>query len=131
MRVGVIGCGGRMGRAVLREVLAARDLELAGGVERPGHPDLGRDLGLLAGETSTGLLVGDDPAALLDAADALVEFSTPEASLEHAHACAVRSRPLVIGTTGFSAEQDRELSRLAERFPMLIAPNMSLGVNLL
>ncbi|MCX8100504.1 MAG: 4-hydroxy-tetrahydrodipicolinate reductase [Geminicoccaceae bacterium] len=131
MRVGVIGCGGRMGRAVLREVLAARDLELAGGVERPGHPDLGRDLGLLAGEATTGLLVRDDLAALLAAADALIEFSTPEASLEHARVCAARGRPLVIGTTGFSAEQDRELSRLAERFPLLLAPNMSLGVNLL
>lgn len=131
MRVGVIGCGGRMGRAVLREVLAAPDLELVGGIERTGHPDLGQDLGLLAGVGATGLVAGADLAALLERSDALIEFSTPEASLEHARSCADRGRPLVVGTTGFSAEQDRELSRLAERFPLLVAPNMSLGVNLL
>ncbi len=131
MRVGVIGCGGRMGRAVLREVLGASDLELAGGIERSGHPDLGRDLGLLAGVGATGLVAGTDLAALLERSDALIEFSTSAASLEHARSCADRGRPLVVGTTGFSAEQDRELSRLAERFPLLVAPNMSLGVNLL
>jgi 4-hydroxy-tetrahydrodipicolinate reductase len=131
LRIGVIGCGGRMGRAVLREVLAAPDLELAGGVERPGHPDIGRDLGLLVGEAATGIVVRDDLADLLAAADAVIEFSTPEASLLHARACADRCRPLVIGTTGFSPEQERELWQLGERLPLLVAPNMSLGVNLL
>ena len=131
MRIGVIGCGGRMGRAVLREVLAAPDLELAGGVERPGHPDIGRDLGLLVGEAATGIVVRDDLADLLAAADAVIEFSTPEASLLHARACADRCRALVIGTTGFSPEQERELWQLGERLPLLVAPNMSLGVNLL
>lgn len=131
MRVGVIGCGGRMGRAVLREIIAAPDLELVGGVERPDHPDIGRDLGLLVGETACGLVVRDDLSDLLARAHVLIEFSTPEASLDHARACATQARPLVIGTTGFSAEQDRELSQLAERFPLLLAPNMSLGVNLL
>jgi 4-hydroxy-tetrahydrodipicolinate reductase len=131
LRIGVIGCGGRMGRAVLREVLAAPDLELAGGVERVGHPDIGRDPGLLIGEAATGIVVRDDLADLLAAADAVIEFSTPEASLLHARACADRCRPLVIGTTGFSPEQERELSQLGERLPLLVAPNMSLGVNLL
>jgi len=131
MRVGVIGCGGRMGRAVLREIIAAPDLELVGGVERPDHPDLGRDLGLLVGETACGLVVRDNISELLTRAHVLIEFSTPEASLEHARACAARGRPLVVGTTGFSPEQDRELSQLAEHFPLLLAPNMSLGVNLL
>lgn len=120
-----------MGRAVLREVLLAPGLELAGGVERPGHPDLGRDLGLVAGENAVGRVSGDDLARLVEQADVLIEFSVPEASLGHARSCAERGVPLVIGTTGFSAEQDEELSRLAERFPLLVAPNMSLGVNLL
>lgn len=131
MRVGVVGCAGRMGRAVLHEVLAAPDLVLAGGVERSGHPELGRDLGLLAGAPAAGVVAQDDLGALLATADALIDFSAPEASLEHARACAERGRPLVIGTTGFSAEQDLELSRLAGQFPLLVAPNMSLGVNLL
>ena len=131
MRVGVIGCGGRMGRTVLREIIAAPDLELVGGAERPDHPDLGRDLGLLVGETACGLVLRDDVSDLLTRAHVLIEFSTPEASLEHARACAARGRPLVIGTTGFSPEQDREFSQLAERFPLLLAPNMSLGINLL
>jgi 4-hydroxy-tetrahydrodipicolinate reductase len=120
-----------MGRTVLREIIAAPDLELVGGAERPDHPDLGRDLGLLVGETACGLVLRDDVSDLLTRAHVLIEFSTPEASLEHARACAARGRPLVIGTTGFSPEQDRELSQLAERFPLLLAPNMSLGINLL
>lgn len=131
MRVGVIGCAGRMGRANLREILTAEGVALAGGTERPGHPELGKDLGLLAGLDPVGIPAGDDVAALLARADAVIEFSTPEATLANAVLCAARGCAHVVGTTGLTAEQERELRRLAERTVIVWAPNMSLGVNLL
>ncbi len=131
MKVGVIGCCGRMGRAVIREIIQSSDLTLAGGIDRPDHPELGRDLGELAGVATLGLTASADFDALLERAETLIEFSTPEASLDHARQCAARGRPLVLGTTGFTAAQEAELAQLAERFPLLLAPNMSLGVNLL
>ncbi len=131
MRVGVVGCAGRMGRAVLREVLASPDLELAGGVERPGHPCLGQDLGVLAGEAPVGRTAGEDLADLLGRAQVIVEFSTPEASLAHARACAERGVAAVIGTTGFEPAQEEELGRASRVVPIVLAPNMSMGVNLL
>jgi 4-hydroxy-tetrahydrodipicolinate reductase len=112
-------------------VLGAPGLVLAGGVERHGHPDLGKDLGLLAGLDSCGSTVGDDVAALAAAADALIEFSSPEATLANAAICAAHGCAHVIGTTGLSVEQESELRRHAARTPIVWAPNMSLGVNLL
>ncbi len=131
LQVGVIGCAGRMGRAVLREVLRAPDLELAGGVERPGHPALGQDLGTLAGEAAAGLVASDDLAALLGRARVAIEFSTPAASLAHAEACAAAGVAAVIGTTGLDAAEEAGLARAATAVPIVRAANMSLGVNLL
>jgi 4-hydroxy-tetrahydrodipicolinate reductase len=131
MRIGVIGCAGRMGRANLREVLGTEGASLSGGVERPGSPAVGQDLGVLAGLDPVGIVAGDDVATLARASDALIEFSTPEATLAHAAICAETGCAHVIGTTGLSAEQEAELRRHAARIPILWAPNMSLGVNLL
>lgn len=131
MRIGVIGCAGRMGRANLREILSSPELALAGGVERPGHPALGTDLGLLAGLDPVGAAAGEDVAALLRAAEAVIEFSTPAATLAHAALCAEAGCALVAGTTGLSPEQEAALRRHAERVAIVWAPNMSLGVNLL
>jgi 4-hydroxy-tetrahydrodipicolinate reductase len=131
MDVGVLGCAGRMGRAVMAEVLAGSGPRLVGGCDRPGHEALGRDLGVLAGREPTGVPAGDDATALIAAADVVIEFSTPAASLGHARLCAEHGTGHVIGTTGFEDEQTEELRRLAERTAILWAPNMSLGVNLL
>src|SRR5918912_2153594 len=74
MRIGIVGCAGRMGRANLREVLETAGADLAGGVERPGHPALGQDLGVLAGLDPVGIPATDDLDALLAASDAVIEF---------------------------------------------------------
>ena len=131
MRVGVLGCGGRMGRAVLREVIGAEGCALVGGVARPGSAVLGQDLGLLAGLDPVGIAATDDAAAVIGAADAVIEFSTPEATLRHARITAERGRAHVVGTTGFEPAQMAELRRAAGRAPVVVAPNTSLGVNLL
>lgn len=131
MRVGVIGCAGRMGRTNVREVLSSPDMTLAGGVERPGHAAIGSDLGVLAGLDPIGLAASDDVAALAASADAVIEFSSPEATLANAAICAEHGCAHIIGTTGLSDAQARELRTVAARIPIVWAPNMSLGVNLL
>lgn len=131
MRIGIIGCAGRMGRTNLREVLTTAGAILAGGVERPGSDAVGQDLGVLAGLEPIGLPAADNVAALADASQVVIEFSSPEATLTHAAICAERGCAHVIGTTGLSAEQERALRALAVRTAIVWAPNMSVGVNLL
>ncbi len=131
MKVGIAGCAGRMGRANLREVLETPGMELAGGVERSGHEAVGRDLGELAGGDPIGLRVEEDFAALAGRSAVIIEFSSPEATIEHARLCAAKGCAHVIGTTGLTPAQEEELADLARRIPVLRAPNMSLGVNLL
>lgn len=131
MRIGVIGCAGRMGRANLREILGTDGVALAGGVEQPGSAAIGRDLGLLADLDPIGIVAGDDVRDLVSRADAVIEFSSPNATLANAAICAEAGCAHVIGTTGLTGEQERELRRLATSTPIVWAPNMSLGVNLL
>ncbi|WP_194744415.1 4-hydroxy-tetrahydrodipicolinate reductase [Thermaurantiacus tibetensis] len=124
LAIGVLGAGGRMGRAVIAEVLAAGDLELAGGVERPGHPACGAALG-------NGLVVAANAAAVAHRADVLVDFTTPEALAEHLRAAEDAGVALVIGTTGLSPAHHAAIDAAARSIPVLQAANTSLGVNLL
>ncbi|MCB2055078.1 MAG: 4-hydroxy-tetrahydrodipicolinate reductase [Geminicoccaceae bacterium] len=131
VRVGVIGCGGRMGTVVLQALAAAPEVTIAGAVEREGHPLSGRDLGSLTGGPASGALVGTDLQALLARAHVIVEFSSPEASLAHAERCAEAGCAHVIGTTGLSDAQRGRLEELAARTAIVWSGNMSQGVNLL
>ncbi len=121
MKIGVLGCAGRMGRTVMAEVLGSADLQLAGGVEQPGHAALGQDLGLLAGVETLGIVATDDARALLGEADVVIEFSAPEASVAHARTAAELSTGHVIGTTGLS-EARRQRSAKPRGAPRSCAP---------
>jgi 4-hydroxy-tetrahydrodipicolinate reductase len=131
MRIGVLGCAGRMGRAVIGEILATEGCVLAGGVESPGHPALGQDLGALAGADPVGLAASADAEALIAAADVVIEFSAPEPTAAHAALAAARGAGHVIGTTGLGEEQEQALCAAARRTAIMRAANMSLGINLL
>jgi 4-hydroxy-tetrahydrodipicolinate reductase len=131
MRIGIVGCAGRMGRTNLCQVLETEGVALAGGLERPGHPALGQDLGTLAGLEPVGLAATDDLDALLAVSDVLIEFSTPEATLATTARAAERGCAHVIGTTGLDPEQTQRLEAHAQHIPIVWAPNMSLGINLL
>ena len=116
---------------LVREVLATDGAVLAGGSERADSAVVGKDLGALAGGAAVGAVVHGNAAALFAAADVVIDFTAPAASVAHAGLAAQTGRALVIGTTGLS-EADREaLARAAQGAPILLAPNMSLGVNLL
>lgn len=131
MKIGILGCAGRMGRANMKAVLAADGLELEGGIEAPDHPAIGQDLGVLAGQGAIGKIAGDDAPALIAACDVVVEFSIPAATLAHARLAAAHGTGHVIGTTGLEPAEAEELVALAARVPIMWAPNMSQGVNLL
>ena len=131
MKIGILGCAGRMGRALLKEVLESEGCVLAGGTEMPGHAALGQDLGALAGKDDIGLFADEDAAALIAAADTVIEFSTIEATLRHVTLSAEQGTAHVIGTTGLDSDAKARIAVAAERTPVVCAANMSLGVNLL
>jgi 4-hydroxy-tetrahydrodipicolinate reductase len=120
-----------MGRAVIGEVLATAGCTLAGGIEQPGHPALGQDLGALAGADPLGMPASEDPEALIATADVVIEFSAPAATAAHAALVAAHGTGHVIGTTGLGETQERAIRDAARRTAIMRAANMSLGVNLL
>ena len=131
VRMGVVGCAGRMGQNLLRQIDATDGASIAGGSERPGHEAIGQDVAVLAGLPALGLTVGEDSKALFEAADVVLDFTTPEATIAHAALAADSLTALVIGTTGCNAEQDALIRDAATRAPIMQAANMSVGVNLL
>jgi len=130
-RIGVVGCAGRMGRMLIAEIAATPGCAVAGGTEAPNSDVLGQDVGRLAGLEPVGLEIGDDPAQLFAAADAIIDFTAPAATVRHAALAAQAQCALVVGTTGFSAEDEDKIETAAIHTPIVKAGNMSVGVNLL
>jgi 4-hydroxy-tetrahydrodipicolinate reductase len=130
IRVVVTGAAGRMGTQIVRLVRAAEGLALAGAVERPG-PAVGQDAGALAGIGAVGVAIVDDLAKALPGADVVVDFTSHEASARHAEACAEAGVALVVGSTGFTPEAKARVAAAARRVPVVLSPNMSVGVNVL
>ena len=131
MRIGIVGAAGRMGRMLIGAVLAAEGAELAGGVEMASHPDMGRDLGELAGFNACGVALTSDTRALFKAADVIIDFTAPAATVAHAALAADTGARLVIGTTGLNAEQQAIIDRAAHKTALVQAANYSVGVNVL
>ena len=131
MRLIVAGAGGRMGRTLIQAIVADDEILLAGAVDAPGSAVIGRDSGELAGLGKNGIAVTTDLAPLLAAADGLVDFTIPAASVIHAELAAKAGKIHILGTTGFSGENDRLIAEAAKRAIIVKSGNMSLGVNLL
>lgn len=129
-RVAVAGAAGRMGRALVEAAARDPSTVLVGALERAGSPAVGADAGEIAGVGRLGVPVVDAPAALGGGFEVLIDFTLPEATLDHAAHCRTVGRRMVIGTTGLSDAQKSVLEDLARDVPMVIAPNMSVGVNL-
>lgn len=132
IRTVVTGVAGRMGSSIVRFVRDAPDLELVGATETPGNAAVGLDVGLASHLGALEVPIEDDLAkALRRGADVVIDFTHTEASLRHARICADLKVALVIGTTGFSPAARAELAQAAKHIPLLAAPNMSVGVNLM
>jgi len=129
MKVAVVGAAGRMGLRLIQAVVEAEGLELSGAIERPGHEQVGTDAGLLAGVGELGVKISDDLATTMSGADVLIDFTFPDVTLNNLAVCAELGKMVVSGSTGFSPEQRAEAEAFARRIPVVLAPNMSVGVN--
>jgi len=131
MRLVIAGAGGRMGRTLIHAIATTKGVTLAGAIEASDSAVIGRDAGELAGLGANGIKVVSDAAPLLKAADGLIEFTIPAATLALAELTAAAGIVHVIGTTGLSAEEEALLGKAAAQAPIVKSGNMSLGVNLL
>jgi len=125
----VAGAAGRMGSRLVALLQPESELRLVAALEAPGHAALGRDAGESAGVGRLGIPIGADVDAALGRDRILIEFSVPDASLAHVREVARHGGRAVIGTTGFTAAQREELARIGTSIPLLVSPNMSVGVN--
>lgn len=127
----VTGASGRMGRMLVREVLATDGCRLVGAVEREGSDWVGQDVGTAMGGAAVGVTVTDDPVEAIARAQAVIDFTAPAATVAFAELAAQARAVHVIGTTGLSADDLKKLAAAARHAPVIRAGNMSLGVNLL
>ena len=128
LRIAIAGASGRMGRILIEAVLNAPDCELAGALDIPGNPALGLDAGAFLGRT-TGVTITSDVPTGLARAQVLIDFTRPEGTMAHLRACQPLGVKMVIGTTGFHDADKAELTKAAQSLAIVLAPNMSVGVN--
>jgi 4-hydroxy-tetrahydrodipicolinate reductase len=131
MRLIVAGAGGRMGRTLVRTIDATPGLVLAGALEAPTSPLLGKDAGVLAGLPENGVKLSADLWSLSAQADGILDFTVPAATIANVAIAAQRGLVHVIGTTGLSESDDAVIASVTSRAVVVKAGNMSLGVNLL
>ena len=129
IKIAIAGSGGRMGKTLLESVLQSPDLILHAALEHAASPHLGRDAGEWVGSTC-GVRISHDLTTALQDADVLIDFTRPEGTLSHLAVCQKLGVNMVIGTTGFSAQQKAQLGAAAQHIGIVVAPNMSVGVNL-
>ena len=131
MKIGIIGAGGRMGQACIRQVTETDGCAVVAASDIAGSPLIGNDAGDAAGAGTLGVAVTDDAAAVIGASDAVIEFTLPEPTVEHVAMTAEAGVAHIIGTTGMTADQEDALKAAGEKTVVMHAPNMSLAVNLL
>ncbi len=127
-RVCIAGASGRMGRMLIEAVQAADDCTLSGALDLPQSPALGQDATAFLGQAS-GVAIAADLGAGLASSGFLIDFTRPEGTMAHLRACVKHGVKLVIGTTGFTDEQKAEIAEASNQIAIMMAPNMSVGVN--
>ncbi|MCL5124777.1 MAG: 4-hydroxy-tetrahydrodipicolinate reductase [Deltaproteobacteria bacterium] len=131
IKVAVSGAAGRMGRRVIALSHEHPKLKVVAALDAPENPLIGKDAGELAGIGHIGVTVTDDYKAAISSCDVVVDFSSPEATVRNVGEAAGKGKAIVIGTTGLSDKQKGIVNEAAAKIPCMMAPNMSLGVNLL
>ncbi len=131
VRAIVAGAGGRMGGRIITMISQTEGIELSAAFERPDSPAVGKDAGVVAGVGELGVNIEDALDKVLDKGDVIIDFTFHEASVQHAKKAAEKGRAMVIGTTGFTNQEYEALDECSKSFSLVLAPNMSVGVNLL
>jgi 4-hydroxy-tetrahydrodipicolinate reductase len=129
--IAVLGASGRMGRILVRTVQETPGARLSGATERPGHDWIGRDLGEAMGGAKIGVVVEEDPLETFARSQAVLDFTTPEATVQHAALAAQARLTHVVGTTGLRRQDLEKLAAAARHAVIVRAGNMSVGVNLM
>ncbi|GAB4346096.1 MAG: 4-hydroxy-tetrahydrodipicolinate reductase [Candidatus Abyssubacteria bacterium] len=129
LRIGMFGALGRMGRRVIELAADDPEFQVTAAVEYPGHPAIGQPLGKLFGIRNLDVLLKGNLHEVVSDIDCVIAFATPAATVECMRDAHADRKPIVIGTTGFTAEQKDEISRLSQHVPCLMSANMSVGVN--
>jgi 4-hydroxy-tetrahydrodipicolinate reductase len=130
VRIAVFGAAGKMGGAIARAIAETPGACLVAAIERPDFPELGADASRLAGLPESGVrLQANRPGR--GAAEVWIDFSTPGAAVANSSAAAQAGAALVIGTTGLSTQDREAIASVAKKIPIVLAPNMSVGVNVM
>lgn len=130
VRIAVAGASGRMGASLIKAAAASDHATLAVAVSRPGSSAIGRDAGEVAGIGTVGIKVIDDLMAAAGQFELLIDFTRPETSMALIELCRQAGKKMVIGTTGYSEMQKDRIAEAAKEIAIVLAPNMSVGVNL-
>ncbi len=131
MKIGILGCSGRMGRNLLKEVISTDGCFLSGGLSKAESDFIGYDLGLLAGLDNLGITVSDDVESFVSEADVIIDFTTPASTMNCLELTSRLNTAHIIGTTGLSGEQISNIENYAKKIPIVHSHNMSMGINIL
>ncbi len=131
IHIAVNGACGRMGRLITQGVAQQDDMELVGAIEFSAHPEIGNDVGVVAGIGELGVPITSELHDVIESADVVIEFSKPDATVQHLRQVVDADKAMIIATTGFSTEELAEVQELASKIRCVMAPNMSLGVNVM
>ncbi len=131
IRVIVDGACGRMGKMIVQSVVQQEDMQIVGAIEYTGNPQIGEDVGEVAGVGPLGVSVGGNLSSILGEADVVIEFTTPGATIENLRSVVEADKAMVIATTGFADEELAQVHELAAQISCVMAPNMSVGVNVM
>ncbi len=131
VKIAVAGAAGRMGGRIIHMIHQNPDTELAGAFEHPDHESVGEDAGSVAGIGELGVRISGSMDEAAAGADVVIDFTNPESTLRNVQTASGKEIPLVIGTTGIGEDGMPEIRAFAEKFPCVMAPNMSVGVNVM
>ena len=131
MKIAVVGAAGRMGQMLIRQIARTEGVSLAAASEAPGSKAIGKDAGEVAGLDANGIKIGGDSAAAIAAAQVVIDFTVPAATVAHAKIAQEKGVAMVIGTTGLDPQQTALIHEAAKKVPIMWAANMALGVNVL
>jgi 4-hydroxy-tetrahydrodipicolinate reductase len=127
----VIGACGKMGQLIVRVIQESHEINLVGAVERAGHPLIGKKFGETPGSGKPGIVITESLSRIESDYNVIIDFTTPENSLNNLKWAVFEERAIVIGTTGFSQKEREEIERLGPETRTIFSPNMSVGVNLM
>ncbi len=131
IKIGIAGAAGKMGSRITALSKEYKGLHLTGAFEKKGHADIGKDAGILTGIGETGIRLSAGIEEIIDSVDLVIDFTSVESTRENLKIASSKGKAMVIGTTGFSKEDLKEIKALTKTIPCVLASNMSLGVNLL